>query len=178
MEYIISQIFVIFSYAALISTYFFKNRKFILLFSCFALICNGFAYFFLGAWSGLAMCGFAIIRNIVFMIQNKFFKTDKITWIDWIILAVLLIVSAIFAVITYDGFLSLLSVFGTLVYTISVWQKNTTTYKILGIVSSILWVAYGIFIKSIFSIVLETVLLTSEIIGTIKALKNKNIIQE
>lgn len=173
MEYIISQIFVVLSYASLSTTYFFKNRKFILLFSLLAVICNGFGFFFLGAWSGLAMSVFAIVRNIVFMIQNKYFKTEKITWIDWLILGILVVVSIVSAVFTFDGFFSLLSIFATMTYTISVWQKNSTVYKVLGIFASILWIAYGIYIKSIFSIVLEAALLIAETIGTVKAYKEK-----
>lgn len=173
MEYIISQIFVVLSYASLGTTYFLKNRKFILTFSLFAVICNGFGFFFLGAWSGLAMSAFAILRNIIFMIQNKYFKTEKITWVDWLILGVLVIVSIISAVFTYDGFFSLLSIFATMTYTVSVWQKNTTVYKVLGIFASVLWIAYGIYIMSIFSIILESALLVAESVGTIKDYRAK-----
>ena len=173
MEYIISQIFVVLSYASLTTTYFFKNRKFILLFSLLAVICNGFGFFFLGAWSGLAMSIFAIVRNIVFMIQNKYFKTEKITWIDWLILGILVVVSIVSAVFTFDGFFSLLSIFATMTYTVSVWQKNPTVYKVLGIFASLLWIAYGIYIMSIFSIILESVLLIAELVGTIRAYREK-----
>ena len=109
--------------------------------------------------------------------QNKYFKTDKITWIDWLILGILVIVSIVSAVFTFDGFFSLLSIFATMTYTVSVWQKNSTVYKVLGIFASLLWIAYGIYIMSIFSIILETALLVAELIGTIKAYKEKQKIK-
>lgn len=70
-------------------------------------------------------------------------------------------------IITYDGFFSLLSVFATMLYTYFVWQKNTTTYKLLGIPIGILWIAYNIYIFSIFGIILETILLICSISGYI-----------
>lgn len=178
MDYIISQIFVVLSYASLSTTYFFKNRKFILIFSLLAVVCNGFGFFFLKAWSGLAMSVFAILRNIIFLIQNRNEKSEKIKLIDWIILGVLVAVSIVSAVFTYDGFFSLLSIFATMAYTISIWQKNASVYKVLGICSSVLWIAYGIYIMSIFSIVLESVLLVVEIVGTIRAYMQKQKLQK
>lgn len=178
MEYILSQIFVVLSYALLGATYLLKNRKLILSFSLMAVVCNGIGFFFLDAWSGLAMSGFAILRNVIFMIQNKYYKTEKIIWLDWLILGFLVVVSALFAVFTYDGLLSLLSVVATMTYTVSVWQKNINVYKILGVVASVLWVAYGIFIKSLFSIILEMVMLIVEIVGIVRDLKNKKTVAD
>ncbi len=168
MAYIISQIFVCLSYALLGITYFLKNRKFILCFSLLAVCCNGLAFFFLKAWSGLAMSAFAILRNVVFLIQNRNGKSDKIKAIDWVILTGLVAVSVVSAVFTYDGIGSMLSVVATLTYTVSIWQKNPLVYKILGLAASILWIAYGIYILSIFSIILESVLLIAELVGIIR----------
>lgn len=168
MEYIISQTFVVLSYVLLGITYFLKNRKLILTLSLSAVLCNGVSYFLLKAWSGLAMTGVAILRSVIFLIQNRKNKSEKITWIDWIILAGLVSISAVCAVFTYQGFMSLLSVFATLTYTVSVWQKNVMAYKILGMLASILWIAYGIYIWSIFGVILECVMLVMEISGVIK----------
>lgn len=76
---------------------------------------------------------------------------------------------------TYDGFLSLLSVFATMLYTYSIWQKKTSIYKILGLPIGILWIAYNIYIMSIFGIILETILTISAIYGYFKEKKNKQI---
>ena len=182
LEYILSQIFVILSYAMLGTTYLLSNRKQILIFSLLSLVFNGVQYIFLSAWSGLAMVGVAIIRNIIFLVQNKVRKTEnsnKITWVDWLILAVLYIISIVSAMFTYDGIFSMLSVIATMVYTLSVWQKNVKVYRILGIVSSVIWVGYGVFIKSIFAIILELVVLIVEIVSVVKEkIKNKKQVGE
>ena len=171
VNYILSQIFIIISYALVAMTYVSKSRKAILAYNLIGLIASGLSYTFLSAWTGLAMAGVAMLRNIIFLIQNKKDKSEKITWVDWLILGVLVAVSVVSAVFTYDGFLSLLSVFATMLYTLSVWQKNTKVYKFMGIPVSLLWIAYQIFIRSLFGILLEAALFVVEIIGIIKASK-------
>lgn len=171
VNYILSQVFIIISYALVAMTYVSKSRKAILAYNLIGLIASGLSYTFLSAWTGLAMAGVAMLRNIIFLIQNKKDKSEKITWVDWIILGVLVAVSVVSAVFTYDGFLSLLSVFATMGYTLSVWQKNTKVYKFMGIPVSILWIAYQAFIRSLFGIILESALFVVEIIGIIKASK-------
>lgn len=67
----------------------------------------------------------AIIRNIIFIIEEKRnCKNDKNGTKDYIILAVLYLISIVFAILTYNGILSMMSVVATMLYTFSVWQKN------------------------------------------------------
>ena len=80
ITYVLSQVFVIINAALLMATYQLKTRKSILIVSFMALIANGVAYVLLSAWSGLAMVFVAMIRNIIFMIdEKKNGKSDKIT---------------------------------------------------------------------------------------------------
>ena len=53
-------------------------------------------------------------------------KRETINKKDIIILVTLYIIVGILAAVTFNGFLSLLSVFGTAIYTYSVWQKKTS----------------------------------------------------
>lgn len=166
ITYILSQIFTIITYILLAITYFAKDRKMVLIISFLSLIANGIAYIFLNAWTGLAMCIVALVRNIIFLVdEKKNGKREKINKTDIIILIVLYIILVISSIFTYDGFLSLLSVFATALYTFSVWQKKTNIYKVLGIPIGVLWILYNIYIMSIFGIILETILLISSITG-------------
>lgn len=120
------------------------------------------------------MCGVALVRNIIFLLdEKKNGKSDTISKKDIIILAILYIVSITFAIFTYDGFLSLFSVFATMLYTYSVWQKKTKVYKLLGIPIGILWVLYNIYVKSIFGVILEGILLIGVIGGYVLEAKKK-----
>lgn len=168
LTYILSQVFIIINYILLALTYYAKDRKKVLILSFSSIIATGMSYIFLNAWSGLAMCVIALIRNIIFLLdEKKNGKRDTINKKDVFILIILYIISIISAVFTYDGFLSLLSVFGTMLYTYSVWQKKTDIYKLLGIPVGILWILYNLYIMSIFGIILETMLLICSVTGYI-----------
>ena len=177
VTYVLSQVFTILMYALLGLTYYAKDRKKVLILSFISVIANGIAYVFLSAWSGLAMCILALIRNIIFLVdEKKNGKRDKINKFDIIILIILCFISIISAILTYEGFLSLLSIFATMLYTVSVWQKKTNIYKLLGIPVGILWILYNIYIMSIFGIILESILLICSSTGYILEIKkNKTI---
>lgn len=173
VTYVVSQIFTIIMYALLSLTYYLKDRKSILIVSFLSMIANGIAYFLLHAWSGLLMCIIAVVRNIVFIIdENKNGKKDKMVKLDIIVLIIVYIFCIISAIFTYEGLLSLLSVFATMVYTYSVCQKDTKIYKLLGIPVGILWVTYNAYVKSLFGIILEGILLICSISGYIIEKKN------
>ncbi len=174
VTYVASQVFTIIMYALLAITYYVKNRKAILILNLISLIANGLAYVLLNAYSGLAMCIIALVRNIVFLVDEKRNgKTDEIYKKDVIILILVYIACiisvyiacGICAAFTFEGFLSLFSIFATMVYTYSVWQKKTKVYKFLGIPVGILWVAYNFYVKSIFGVILEGILLICSVTG-------------
>lgn len=121
------------------------------------------------------MCIVALLRNIIFLVdEKKNGKREKVNKTDIVILIVLYVISIISTIFTYDGFLSLLSVFAIMLYTFSVWQKKTNIYKLLGIPIGILWILYNIYIISIFGIILETILLICSITGYLLEMrKNK-----
>ena len=169
VTYVISQIFVIINRLFLVASYQLKNRRNILIVSFLALLANGVVYLLLSAWSGLAMVFVAMVRNIIFMIdEKKNGKSDKTTKKDIIILIILYIISIISAIFTYEGILSMMSVIATMLYTYSVWQKKTNVYKILGIIIDIVWIIYNIYICSIMGIILNISLLVSASIGLIR----------
>lgn len=174
LTYVLSQVFTIINYMLLASTYYVKARKRILIISFMSLLANAIAYILLNAWTGVAMCLVALIRNIIFLIdEHKNKQANKITKKDIIILIILYIISIISAIFTFEGYLSLLSVFATMLYTYSVWQKNPKTYKLLGIPVGILWILYNLYVKSIFGIILESVLLVCSTSGYILVKKRK-----
>ena len=169
--FVISQIFTIISYILLIATYNFKNRRQILIFNFASLVALGLTYIFLSAWSGLAMIGVALIRNIIFLIQNKNPRSKKISTIDIVILVILLLITFILAIFTYEGPFSMLAVLASALYTLSVWQKDVKTYKLLGVPVGIFMVSYKIYVQSPFGIILEAALLVFILIGIFREYK-------
>ena len=170
--YILSQIFIILNYVFLVITYQLKDKKKILLVNSAAQTSAGLSFICLSAYTGLAMSIVSIIRNVIFAVNEKKNGVSKKTTTNEILM--LFTISAlivILSVITFNGFLSLMSVFATLLATYALWQKDTKVFKILGIPTCLLWITYNIYIFSIFGIILETILLTSAIIGFIRERK-------
>ena len=74
----------------------------------------------------------------------------------------------------------------SIIFTISVWQKNIKVYKILGLISSVLSLVYYIYIASIFAIILEVVLFIFMLVTSIiyfkkernKTVKTEEIVEE
>ncbi|MFG6319158.1 MAG: YgjV family protein [Clostridia bacterium] len=130
--YIISQVFVIIMYTLVSLTYYVSNRKTLLIMSFCAIVSEAIGYTLLHAYTGLAMCFVALIRNAIFLVdEKKNGKTETISKKDIAILLILFSITIISSIFTYDGIFSLLSVFATMLYTYSMWQKKTITYKIL-----------------------------------------------
>lgn len=164
--YIISQVFAILMYALLASTYYLKNRKTVLTINILAMVAQAISFIYLKAYTGLAMDVVAIIRNIIFIVDEKSSNSKKQNpKKDIVILATLYIITILLSIFTYNGIPSLFSVLGTFLYTYSVWQKNTNTYKLLGLPTSMSWIAYNIYIKSIFGGILESIVLLCSGIG-------------
>lgn len=176
MNYILSQIFIILCYAMIGVSYLAKNRKAVLIYSLISVVLNGLSYFLLSAWTGLAMIGVAIIRNILFMIQDKMmtshrFNENKIKIFKNITLALLIVISIIFAVITYNQIFSLFAVLSTLMYTYALWQDKVSSYRVFGLVAEISGLVYCAFIHSIFGVILELVVIIVSVINLIKHYK-------
>ena len=177
LTYMISQILIIVVYIFLCLTYFFKDRKKILFFNIIAHFIQIISFLLLNGLTGAAMNVVYIARDSVLALDEKNMKeSNKITKRDVVILLVFIVMIIVLTIFTYNGFSSLLSVVATTISTFAIWQKNTKIYKILGIPVSIAWLGYYISLKSIFAIILESILLISTIIGynmeLIKSKKN------
>ena len=69
--YIISQVFTILMYILLGSTFYVKERKNVLIIHSIATISIAIAYILLKAWTGFAMSIVVLIRNMIFLLDEK-----------------------------------------------------------------------------------------------------------
>lgn len=165
-QYIASQIVTIFVYIFLSLTYCVKNRKVILAFSFISNFLNAIAFLLLEAYTSSAMCAISIFRDVVFLIDQKINgKSDKITKKDYAILAMIYGISIISIVLTFKGFWTLLYAAGSMLYTYSIWQKNNKLYRFMGIPVTLLVIVDSIYIKSVFGVILQTVVLICSGVG-------------
>lgn len=173
--YIISQIITIIYFAILCLSYLLKDRKKILTANLVAHIGQTIAMAMLGGYTGAAMSIIMMFRDLTLLMQEakKSKGKDINKKLDFVILIITVLLIILLTIFTYNGLLSLLSVIATIITTFSLWQKDVKTYKILGLIAGILWLAYNIFILSIMGIILETILTISTIIGYIKDIKKE-----
>ena len=145
------------------ASYQIKDNKKILVYSTIGCSFSAVSFYLLDAYSGCAMALLAVLRNIIFMIDKDNKKSKNIASLLFVL--VILVIQTIF---TYNGILSLLPVFATLLYTISVWVDNSDVYRKLGLPIEICWLSYHTYLKSIFGILFETILFISVIVGLFK----------
>lgn len=153
--YILSQVFVVLCYICLAATYIIKNRYVLLSVSILAIVFNAVSYALLGAWAGFVVTIIAVLRNIIFMIQERFEGDKDYTKMDWIVYSGLMVASIVCAYFTFDGWFSLFTTVSSILYTTAVWQHNETVYKILCLLSSVCAIIYFVFIWSLFGFILE-----------------------
>lgn len=186
---ILSQVFTLIAYLSLAVTYLVKKRKFVLLWSLGNTVSFGLGSLFLvihgilGAWTAFGAMGIAIIRNAAFLINDvltekrklegnddggKKLDRKKITVFDTVIL-VFVIVSTLTMTILINVFnydmsvaarvFSFFPAAATIIFTVSIFQKNIKIYRIMSVPSGILWIIYLIFVLNPVGILLESVLL-------------------
>lgn len=156
IAYIFSQILVIAYYLIYSITFHLKNKSKILIFGAMATIISSISYFLLNAYTGVAMCFIAILRNALF---HKC-KSKSV-------LIIIYIITLIASFFSYQNIFSLLSILATLIYTYSLWQESSKKYKLLGILVNTLMLLYNFSIMSIMGIVFMIIALINSVMGYI-----------
>lgn len=165
-QYIASQIIVIFVYVFLSLTYVVKNRKWIIAFSFMSNFLNAITFILLGSYTSSAMCAISILRDIIFLIDERINgKSKVITKKDMVLISFIYSLNLISIYFTYNGPLSLLYACGSMLYTYSIWQKNTKIYRFMGIPVTLIVIVDSIVIKSVFGVILQGVVLITSCIG-------------
>lgn len=174
-QYIASQIVTIFVYVFLSATYCVKSRKIIIACSFVSNFLNAIAFLLLNSYTSALMCCISILRDIIFLIDEKINgKSTVITKKDYLLLGFIYSLSLISIIFTFKGWLSLLYAAGSMLYTFSIWQKNNSVYRFLGIVVTLIVIVDSINIGSVFGVLLQCVVLVCSTAGYIsnkKAMK-------
>ena len=162
VAYIFSQILVVLYYLIYSGTFHLKEKNKILLLGSFATILSAVSYFLLQAYTGIAMCLVAIIRNIWFS-KSKSKKS----------LIIIYLITILLSVFSYQNIFSILNILATIIYTYSLWQESTKSYKLLGIIVNGLMIVYDTYIKSIMGVFFMIISFISSIIGYYKESNKK-----
>lgn len=175
MTYIFSQFFAILAYVFLGMTYLTKKKNLVLFLNALSTTCFTISYIFLFAWSGVKMSMISLLRNLIFYLVARFAPNSKNWKISSLAIVYALIASDMFLCFSLNkGIFAFGSVFdivpylATAIYTFAIWNEKGKMYKYFGILSSIAWIVYNIFIRSLFGVILETVMVICAIVGLVK----------
>ena len=167
--YVLSQIAFILAYIGYGSSYIVKDRKKLLAYNFISSILFVLAYVFLDAKSAIYINILSIIRQGLLLIQEKNQSQRMYVYVFFFnVISTILI-----GILTYENIYSALPAFATLIFVYSSWQKSISMYRLCGIVIEINWLIYGIYLKSIVSIVMETIIFIAVIINYIKINKEE-----
>lgn len=183
VQYILSQISVIFAAFILAASYLIKSKNKILHLTIFYSLFYAISYALIGAWIGVVLNFVSIIRNCWFLVEYR--KKGSISAMALSSSLVMLITASVlsFVFVSFHP-IDLLVLSETIVYTFSLWQKSNKSFRWLALYSSACWLTYNIFVYSLFAIILEAALLTAKIIGIVLLYikkgkdKRKNVIEE
>ena len=76
-------------------------------------------------------------------------------------------------VITWGGWITLLVIAANIIDIYAVWQKQIKVYRIIGVATSTLFIAYSLYYASYVGVVTETVSLILKIVSVIAIFKEK-----
>jgi len=134
-------------------TSYYKNKdNGILYLQVVSVIFFSLSYFFLGAYTAIFVCIFEILRDYLYIKKDakRIFKYS-------------LPIYALIGILTYDGIMSLFSIFASLNdgYAL-IYKKRKVVF--LGIITYLLWLIYDITYFSISNIIAESILIISNIL--------------
>ena len=165
--YVLSQVFTAISYALYGSSYLTKNRYMLLVNTMLSSVFFIVAYTLLGATSAVYINVLSIIRQILLLIQEKNQSQRMYVYVFFFnVISTILV-----GVFTYEGIFSALPALGTLIFVYSSWQKDIKMYRLCGIFIEFNWLVYGIYLRSVVSIVMECILVPVVIYNFVKICK-------
>lgn len=125
-------------------------------------------YILLKAWTGAAMDGIGIVRNLLFIFLVR---KEKPTFIWTIIFSVFTVVAGAF---TWEGIISILAIIAKLLSTVSYGINNSHMIRMINLPSSGCWLVYNALHFSLAGLLNEVFVITSIIIAEIRLYyKNK-----
>ena len=144
-----------------------KNGKNLLFYKLVSDILWMFHYLCLNAVSGAAIAAIGIIREAVFLNQNKKWAQGK----SWLLL--FLALSVISAAFTWKSVFSILPAVGSVLSVFSFWKNKPALTRALAFPISASMLTYDIFCGSYLGIANEIFTLVSAVIGVLRNKKTK-----
>lgn len=149
------QILGIISWVLLTVSYWQKKKLNLIVLQLIGYILYAIHFFLLDGLSG-ALCNIAGIIVLFLLLIKE--KTNKKCY--WVILLILLLYIPI-GIYSYSGLYSILPILASIIPLISTWAKNIIIIKFGGIIGSLCWLIYALFVNSYSTIITEIIFIIS-----------------
>ena len=130
------------------SSYFPKNKFFYLLFQLLVNVLFGVQYTLLTAWSGVINNAISCLKIIYIMLKER--KGKNINNVELVVFMLVCVIAGAFVI---DGWIDIIPIVNSVLFTFAVCQNNKIVLRIIVMVTCALWVVYGIFVGSYVSAV-------------------------
>lgn len=156
MDYFLTQIIGAIAYVVLAISYFEKRKKGILIVHIIALTAFSIYYYLLDGLTGAICNVIELVALIAIYLFDKYeLKNKKLLTIGMIPIIIII------ASITFKDIFSIFPIVACSVTILSFLAKEEITIRGMGIVSTVCWLVYAVALKSLISMLFETVTLIS-----------------
>ena len=140
-----------------------KKRGRILVFQILANLFWVVHFLLLKAYTGTLLCALSAIRCGVY-----YFLEGRQKYLVFSAVGVFCIISTVISILTYEGYLSLLALVGTLLQCVSFAVSKPNTIRVISLCASPFWFTYDILSLSYTGAVNEIISVISMIVGLIR----------
>ena len=163
MNFILAQIFAFLSSLCLLTSFWQKKRKNILLFQILDSSFDIIQYLLLSAYTGGIISFLGAVRAYTFRKTNNRYS-----------LYLFLLLYIVASILTFNGYISFIPLVAAIIYTIVIWNKKEKNIRLFSIFVFILWFTYDILVRAYVNSITDIVLVISNLMAFYKLdIKNK-----
>lgn len=137
-----------------------KDKKQIILLFVFANLFSAVNFLLLQSYTGTIICIFAIVQTLV----NKVFENKNKNIPIGVILCYV-IISIILGLLTFASFIDIIPIVCSILYTITIIQKEEKNIRRITLVNIILWIVYDIICSAYTAALSDSLTTISTIVG-------------
>jgi hypothetical protein len=137
-----------------------KKKNQILLLFILANLFSSINFLLLKSYSGAIICVFAIGQTVI----NKLFENRKNS-IPNVVIGIYIAISIILGLITFKGYIDVLPIISSILYTITIIQKKEKNIRRITLINIMLWVVYDMFSMAYTAAISDFIMTISTLFG-------------
>lgn len=140
-----------------------KSTKQILLMQTISFLFKSVHYYLLGGISGFVTSFISMLRNLIFYRIKE----------NYIFTIIFILIYIVIGIVTYNSFYSFLPAIATIVYTLIINYDNPKYLRLGMLFTSITWLIYNVYIISYSGIIIQIIMIVTNIFAILKLDKKK-----